>query len=65
MELEEQSGFDTCKVDSEKICWPLVQPGGGYAEGVQSLLEGERLLQVGRLFMLVGEIFQAGGEVWF
>ena len=27
MELEEQSGVNTCKGDSEKICWPLVQAG--------------------------------------
>lgn len=27
MELEEQSGVDTCQGDSEKICWPLVQAG--------------------------------------
>ena len=53
MELEEQSGVDTCKGDSEKICWPLVQAErqlGREAGGVQSRLEGKRLWQVRRAF---------------
>ena len=48
MELEEQSGVNTCKGDSEKICWPLVQAG----EDMQRkdvAVKGERLLQVVRV----------------
>ena len=32
MELEEQSGVDTYKGDSEKIYWPLVQAGRSVGE---------------------------------
>ena len=45
MKLEEQSGVDTCKGDSEKICWPLVQVGEDMQKRYVAV-RGGRLLQV-------------------
>ena len=57
MELEEQSGVDTCKGDSEKICWPLVQagrlPAGGSGDR-GSTVRGKR----------EREFFFGGAFVW-
>ena len=59
MELEEQSGVDTCKGDSEKICWPLVQ-----AEKRGCFLAASCMVVWRGTFLLRGSRPAAGEVVW-